>query len=62
MSGMAKGGRSHCVFLYLSGQPESCQCDGFSAAVGRNELTVDNFLVVFFFNNFNAQTKKSIKS
>jgi hypothetical protein len=35
---------------------------GFSAGAGRNELAVDNFLVVFFFNEFNAQTLKSMKS
>jgi hypothetical protein len=35
---------------------------GFSAGAGRNELAVDNFLVVFFFNDFNAQTLKSIKT
>jgi hypothetical protein len=35
---------------------------GFSAEAGRNELAVDNFLVVFFFNDFNAQTLKSIKT
>ena len=35
---------------------------GFSAGAGRIELAVDNFLAVFFFNDFNAQTLKSIKS
>jgi hypothetical protein len=35
---------------------------GFWAGAGRNELAVDNFLAVFFFNDFNAQTLKSIKS
>jgi hypothetical protein len=35
---------------------------GFLAVAGRNELAVDNFLAVFFFNDFNAQTLKSIKS
>jgi hypothetical protein len=35
---------------------------GFSAEAGRNELAVDNFFMVFFFNDFNAQTLKSIKS
>jgi hypothetical protein len=29
---------------------------GFWARAGRNELAVDNFLAVFFFNDFNAQT------
>jgi hypothetical protein len=28
---------------------------GFWAGAGQNELAVDNFLVVFFFNDFNAQ-------
>jgi len=35
---------------------------GFSAGAGRNELTVDNFFTVFFFNDFNAQTMKSWKT
>jgi len=35
---------------------------GFSAEAGRNELAVDNFLAVFFFNDFNAQSIKSWKS
>jgi hypothetical protein len=35
---------------------------GFSAGAGPYELAVDNFLAVFFFNDFNAQTLKSIKS
>jgi hypothetical protein len=35
---------------------------GFLAVAGRNELAVDNFLAVFFFNDFNAQSLKSIKS
>jgi len=35
---------------------------GFSAGAGRNELAVDNFFTVFFFNDFNAQTLKSMKS
>jgi hypothetical protein len=35
---------------------------GFWAKAGRNELAVDNFSPVFFFNDFNAQTLKSIKS
>jgi len=35
---------------------------GFSAGAERNELVVDNFSAVFFFNNFNAQSAKSTKS
>jgi len=35
---------------------------GFWVSAGRNELTVDNFLVVFFFNDFNAQTAKCVES
>jgi hypothetical protein len=29
---------------------------------GRNELAVDNFFVVFFFNDFNDQEAKSVES
>jgi hypothetical protein len=29
---------------------------GFLSLSGRNELAVDNFLAVFFLNDFNAQT------
>jgi hypothetical protein len=35
---------------------------GFSAEAGGNEQTVDNFFTVFFFNEFNALTLKSMKS
>jgi len=35
---------------------------GFWVRAGRNELAVDNFLTVFFFNDFNAQTVKSLES
>jgi len=35
---------------------------GFWAGAGRNELAVDNFLVVFFFNDFNAQPPKCVES
>jgi hypothetical protein len=35
---------------------------GFSAGAGRNELAVDNFSTIFFFNDFNAQALKSMKS
>jgi len=29
---------------------------GFWAVAGRNQLAVDNFSAVFFFNDFNAET------
>jgi hypothetical protein len=35
---------------------------GFWARAGRNELTVDNFLTVFFFIDFNAETPKCLES
>jgi len=35
---------------------------GFLSVLGRNELAVDNFFTVFFFNDFNARTLKSMKS
>ena len=35
---------------------------GFYVGAGQNELTVDNFLVVFFFNDFNAQIPKCVES
>jgi hypothetical protein len=35
---------------------------GFWTRAERNELAVDNFLVVFFFNDFNAQIAESMKS
>jgi hypothetical protein len=35
---------------------------GFSAGVGRNQLAVDNFSAVFFFNDFNAQIMKCVES
>jgi hypothetical protein len=35
---------------------------GFRVGAGQNELAVDNFLAVFFFNDFNAQIMKSWKS
>jgi len=35
---------------------------GFCVVAGRNELAVDNFSAVFFFNDFNAQIKKSWKT
>jgi len=35
---------------------------GYLAKAARIGLAVDNFLAVFFFNDFNAQTLKSMKS
>jgi hypothetical protein len=35
---------------------------GYRARAAQNELSVDNFLVVFFFNDFNAQTPKCLES
>jgi hypothetical protein len=35
---------------------------GYRARAGRIELSVDNFLMVFFFNDFNAQLPKSLES
>ena len=56
----------HCVFTYLSGQPESVQSVGLSSGtnkrVGQVELAVDNFFVEIFLNDFNAQTPKSLES
>jgi len=48
-------------YIYQSNLSPAKQ-SGFWGAAGRNELTVDNFLVVFFFNDFNAQSSKSMKS
>jgi hypothetical protein len=35
---------------------------GSGVGAGQNELAVDNFLLVFFFNDFNAQMPKSVES
>jgi hypothetical protein len=35
---------------------------GFYVGAGQNELTVDNFFLVFFFNEFNAQTPKCLET
>jgi len=48
-------------YIYLSNLSPA-KLLGFWAVAGRNELAVDNSLVVFFFNDFNAQTMKSWKS
>jgi hypothetical protein len=48
-------------YIYLDNLSPSKQ-SGFFGAASRNGLAVDNFLVVFFFNDFNAQSLKSIKS
>jgi hypothetical protein len=47
--------------IYLDNLSPS-KLSGFWGRAGQNELTVDNFLAGFFFNDFNAQTLKSIKS
>jgi hypothetical protein len=48
-------------YIYLDNLSPA-KLPGFWAGAGQNELAVDNFLVVFFFNDFNAQSLKSIKS
>jgi hypothetical protein len=35
---------------------------GYRASAGRIGLVVDNFLTVFFFNDFKAQAAKSLES
>ena len=35
---------------------------GYRVRAGPNELAVDNFLVVFFFNFFNVQTSEYMKT
>jgi hypothetical protein len=48
-------------YIYLDNLSPAKQ-SGFCGAAGRNELAVDNFSAVFFFNDFNDQTLKSWKS
>jgi hypothetical protein len=48
-------------YIYLDNLSPA-KVTGFWAAAGRNELAVDNFLAVFFFNDFNAQTAKCLES
>ena len=48
-------------YIYLGNLSPSTLA-GYRARAGQNELAVDNFFTVFFFNDFNAQTLKSIKS
>jgi hypothetical protein len=48
-------------YIYLDNLSPS-RMVGFYVGAGQNELAVDNFLVVFFFNDFNAQIMKSWKS
>jgi hypothetical protein len=48
-------------YIYLDNLSPA-KLPGFWTRAGQNELAVDNFLAVFFFNVFNAQTLKSIKS
>jgi hypothetical protein len=42
-------------YIYL-GNLSPANVMGYRAGAGRNELAVDNFSTVFFFNDFNAQT------
>jgi len=48
-------------YIYLNNLSPA-KLSGFSAGAGQNELAVDNFLAVFFFNDFNAQTPKCVES
>jgi hypothetical protein len=48
-------------YIYLDNLSPS-KVAGYRARAGQIGSAVDNFLVVFFFNDFNAQIKKSIKS
>jgi len=48
-------------YIYLDNLSPA-KLSGFLVGVGRNELAVDNFFEVYFFNDFNAQTLKSMKS
>jgi hypothetical protein len=48
-------------YIYL-GNLSPANVMGYRAGAGRNELAVDNFSTVFFFNDFNAQTYESMKS
>jgi hypothetical protein len=47
--------------IYL-GNLSPAKVTGYRARAGRNELAVDNFLPVFFFNDFKAQMAKSLES
>jgi hypothetical protein len=42
-------------YIYLDNLSPA-KVTGFWAVAGRNELAVDNFFTVFFFNDFNAET------
>jgi hypothetical protein len=48
-------------YIYLDNLSPTKQA-GFCGVAGRNELAVDNFLAVFFFNDFKAQIAESMKS
>jgi hypothetical protein len=48
-------------YIYLDNLSPA-KVTGFSAGARRNELAVDNFLPVIFFNDFNAQIMKSWKT
>jgi hypothetical protein len=47
--------------IYL-GNLSPAKVTGYRARRGRNELAVDNFLAVFFINDFKAQMVKSLES
>jgi hypothetical protein len=42
-------------YIYLDNLSPS-KLPGFFSGAGQNELAVDNFSAVFFFNDFNTQT------
>jgi hypothetical protein len=48
-------------YIYLDNLSPA-KVTGFWVRAGQNELAVDNFLAVFFFNDFNAQGLKSMTS
>jgi hypothetical protein len=48
-------------YIYLDNLSPA-KVTGYRARSGRIELVVDNFLAVFFFNDFNAQTPKCVES
>ena len=48
-------------YIYLDNLSPA-KVTGFWTRAGRNELAVDNFFMVFFFNDFKAQTLKSWKT
>ena len=48
-------------YIYLDNLSPA-KLSGFRVRAGQSELAVDNFFTVFFFNDFNAQIKKSWKT